>query len=40
MKKKIKKRIEFLKSILDKQSSTNSRRCLELVIEELESLLK
>ena len=39
MKKKIKKRIEFLKSILDKQSSTNSRRCLELVIEELESLL-
>ena len=42
MKKKIKKRIEFLKSyyLADKQSSTNSRRCVELVIEELENLLK
>ena len=38
--KKIKKRIEFFKSILDKQNSTDGRRCVDLLIEELENLLK
>ena len=42
MKKKIKKRIKYLKSyyLSNKQSSTYTRRCVELVIEELENLLK
>lgn len=38
--RKIKKRIEFFKSILDKQHSADGRRCVELLIEELENLLK
>ena len=37
---KIKKRIEFFKSILDKQNSTEWKRCVELLIEELENLIK
>ena len=37
---KIKKRIKHLKSILNKQHSTYWRRCVELIIEELENLLK
>ena len=40
MKEKIKKRIVFFKSIADKQNSTNARRCVELITEELENLLK
>ena len=42
LKIKIKKRIEFLKShyLKEGQSSVSSRRCVELVIQELENLLK